>query len=253
VTDLSIVVPAYNEAKRLPPTLESIVDFAGRQRRSVEVIVVDDGSTDGTAAAAEAFRGRLPALRVIRLDRNAGKGKAVRVGMLAATGDLRLFADADGATPMAELTKLEEGLVAAGGRGVAFGSIAGGEHVERGESAVRSVAGRAGNWMIQRLVLSGVRDSQRGFKLFSGDAADDLFGRSVIDGWGFDVEILALARRGGYALVEVPTRWIHDPDTRVTAVSYLTTLWEVLRVKWRIRRGDYDAAPRPAARRSTSM
>jgi glycosyltransferase involved in cell wall biosynthesis len=253
MTDLSIVIPAYNEERRLPPTLEGIAAWAAHDGRSIEVIVVDDGSTDATSTVAEVFAGRFSGLRVIRSARNRGKGNAVRAGMLAASGDLRLFADADGATPISELAKLEDGLRDAGGRGVAFGSIAGGEHVQQGESALRSMAGRLGNWLIQRLALPGVCDSQRGFKLFSADAADDVFGSSVIDGWGFDVEALSLARRCGYPLVEVATRWSHDPDTRVTAFSYLTTLWEVLRIRWRMSR---DRAGRPVetgAGRSTPV
>jgi dolichyl-phosphate beta-glucosyltransferase len=231
---LSIILPCFNEEQRLGSTLEAIADYLEGTEGTAEVIVVDDGSSDATSEVAEASR--CPNLRVIRLEENRGKGHAVRVGMLDAVGELRLFADADNSTPIAELDKLESALRQAGGSGVAFASIAvPGADVEQRQAGIRPLAGRFGNWLIQLIALPGVSDSQRGFKLFSADAATAVFSDSTIDRWAFDVEVLALARDKGFALVEVPVRWAHKDDSRVTALSYLSTLIDVVRIRLRLR------------------
>ncbi len=241
MTDLSIIVPAYNEEHRIGPTLGLIETFISSIECRTEVIVVDDGSADATSQVAAASSSMN--LRVIRLDRNMGKGHAVRVGMLAASGDRRLFTDADGSTPIGELDRLQQELDAIGGSGIAFASIAvPGAHVSRSQMGLRPAAGRLGNRIVQATVLPGVCDSQRGFKLFSADAAEAIFSRCVVDGWGFDVEVLGLAKRLGFEIVEVPVTWTHMEYSRVTAVSYFVTLAEVLGVKWRLARGLYDLA-----------
>lgn len=243
---LSIVIPAYNEASRIGPTLEAITRFAG-ERPGTEVIVVDDGSTDDTFGAARAVE--CPGLRVIRTEVNRGKGHAVRTGMLAANGSFRLLTDADGSTPITELPTLEAALARQGDRGVAFGSIAVADaDVVRRQSGLRPAAGRLGNLLIRMLVLPGIRDSQRGFKLLSGEAADAIFSRCRVDRWGMDVEVLALARHLGYPIAEVPVRWEHKEDSRVTALSYLTTLSDVVKVRWRLGRGTYDREQGPASK-----
>jgi dolichyl-phosphate beta-glucosyltransferase len=238
VTALSIVVPAYNEELRIGSTLESIASFVG-DRTDVEVLVVDDGSSDATSQVAAA--GACPHLRVIRTEKNFGKGHAVRIGMLEAEGDYRLFTDADGSTPITELARLEAAMSDIGASGVAFASIAvPGATVEQTQAGIRPAAGRFGNWLIRVIALPGVHDSQRGFKLFSADAAETLFSRSVVDGWAFDVEILALARHLGIPMAEVPVTWAHKDDSRVTPLSYLTTLADVVAVRWRLERGTYQ-------------
>lgn len=242
MTSLSIIIPAYNEELRIAPTLNSVLDFAARRREATEVIAVDDGSTDRTAEVCRRIGGA--AVRLIRLRRNRGKGHAVRAGMLAATGEYRLFTDADGSTPIEQLVVLEEAMARAGGYGVAFGSIATtGAVVERAQIGFRQSLGKLGNLLIQAAVLPGVRDSQRGFKLFSADAAAEVFGRCVIDGWGFDVEVLALARRLGFPIVEVPVRWTHVDGGTITPAAYVTTLVDVARVRWRLWARSYDPAP----------
>lgn len=242
MTDLSIIIPAYNEEARLGATLDEIADFLGDYGRSAEVIVVDDGSTDATVHLANQWQERLP-LRVIESPRNRGKGHAVRVGMLAASGARRLFTDADGSTPIDELRALDAGLDGIGGHGVAVASIGLADSVVLSpQSRLRSFAGRVGNWLIQWMALPGVNDSQRGFKLFSADAAEAAFAQSEVDGWAFDVEVLALARHAGFPLVEVPVRWEHRLASRVKASSYITSLIEV----WKIRRR-VGKAPAPAA------
>jgi len=247
MTALSIIIPAYNEELRIGSTLDSISEFVAT-RSDVEVIVVDDGSQDGTANVAAGSS--CPGIRVIRTETNKGKGHAVKTGMLAATGDYRLFTDADGSTPITELAKLETALEGLGGSGIAFASIAvPGAEVQQTQAGLRPAAGRFGNWIIRKIALPGVHDSQRGFKLFSADAADAVFSRSVVNGWAFDVEVLAMARHLGFGTAEVPVVWAHKDDSRVTQLSYLTTLAEVVGVRWRLARGGYRSAPAAISQR----
>jgi dolichyl-phosphate beta-glucosyltransferase len=241
MTTLSIVIPAYNEERRIGPTLRSIEAFLSSRSRDAEIIVVDDGSRDATVEVV--VTSGCSNLQVIRVERNRGKGSAVRLGMLAASGDRRLFMDADGSTPVSELDRLEAGLEEIGGSGIAFASIAvPGADVLSAQSGLRTTAGRIGNRMIRMIALPGVKDSQRGFKLFSAEAAEAIFSRCVVDGWGFDVEALALAKRLGFESVEVPITWSHMEDSSVTSLSYLATLTEVLGVRWRLLRGGYETA-----------
>lgn len=242
MTALSIVIPAYNEAARITPTLDEISAFIERRRERIEVVVVDDGSTDATADVAR--RHACPNLTVVRTPTNRGKGHAVRTGMLAATGDRKLFTDADGSTSIDQLAKLEAALDRVGGTGIAFASIAvSGAEIATPQRGLRPAAGRFGNWLIRSLALAGVRDSQRGFKLMSADVADDVFGRCRIDRWAFDVELLAIARARSYPIIEVPVTWEHKDDSRVTAGSYLGTLLDVMRVRARLASGAYEGAP----------
>jgi dolichyl-phosphate beta-glucosyltransferase len=239
VTTLSIIVPAYNEAKRIAPTLQSILDFAAIRSDSAEVIVVDDGSTDGTAGVCRTIGGS--SMRLLRTTRNKGKGHAVRTGMLAATGEYRLFTDADGSTPIEEIGHLERALMRIGNSGVAFGSIGVPEaRVNRPQMVLRSMAGRLGNLVIRAAALPRVQDSQRGFKLFSADAAVTIFERCVVDGWGFDVEALVLARRLGFPIVEVPISWAHVDGGTITPLAYASTMRDVARIRWRLMRRAYD-------------
>ncbi|MDJ0954717.1 MAG: glycosyltransferase family 2 protein [Acidimicrobiia bacterium] len=237
MTMLSIVVPCYNEAQRVGSTLDEIGEYI-RGRNDVEVIVVDDGSEDDTAAVARSST--CPNLRVIASDVNRGKGHAVRTGMLAAAGDLRLFTDADGSTPIGECDRLTAALDEMAQPGVAFASIGvAGANVEQAQAGIRPLAGRIGNWLIRLLAIPGIHDSQRGFKLFTSDAAEAIFSRCVVDRWAFDVEVLALARQLEFDLAEIPVTWAHKDDSRVTPLSYLSTLADVVRVRWRLFRGSY--------------
>jgi dolichyl-phosphate beta-glucosyltransferase len=232
----SVVIPAFNEARRLPRYLTEIVTYFDGRNEPYEVLVADDGSTDGTAEAAGAIVRVHPTVRVLRHERNEGKGAAVRRGMLAARGHYRLFADADGATPILELKRLEAALMA--GAQLAVGSRA---LLDPSVSVVarphRVLAGRAFNWIVQRLVVPGVVDSQCGFKAFTASAAADLFAKLQTSGFGFDVELLLLARAAGYRVVEVPVNWTDQPGSKVRVLGNGPgMLWEIAMARLRMAR-----------------
>lgn len=219
---LSIVIPAYNEAKRLPKTLERIRSYlqeaTNRWRvdmSEIEVIVVDDGSTDGTSELARSFSDRLPNLQVLRHTPNRGKGYAVKRGMLSANGRFRLFSDADLSTPIDELDKMlplllsDEADIAIASRGLPQSQL-----LVR-QPWYREMLGRLFNLVVQALATPGIWDTQCGFKLFRSDVAERLFKLQTLDGFAFDVEVLYLARKFKYRVAEIPVRWLNDPNTKV--------------------------------------
>jgi len=230
----SIVIPAFNEARRLPSFLDTVVAYFEGRDELYEVIVVDDGSTDGTSAIVDTRQ--VTAVRVLRLQRNAGKGAAVRAGMLAARGAYRLFADADGATPIEELKRLEPALMA--GADVVIGSRA---LVDSGVSVavrrLRVVADRMFNWLVARVGLEGVADSQSGFKAFTPAAAGRLFEPHDTRGFGFDVELLLRARATGCRLVEVPVTWADQPESKFGVLRHGPGMrWQIVRARLRLGR-----------------
>jgi dolichyl-phosphate beta-glucosyltransferase len=244
--DLSIVVPAYNEEQRIAPTLRALHAFLATTPLRAEIVVVDDGSKDGTVALVERLAGELPGLRCVRSTPNRGKGSAVRIGMLAARGRVRLMCDADGSMPAAEMPKLLARIDA--GAAVAIGSrYAAGAAVTVAQPLYRRLWSRLCNAVVQRTLVPGIRDTQCGFKAFTAATAIDLFSRARIDGWAFDLEILALARRRGHRIDEVAVTWSDDQGSRV---SPLKDLWKVIReavtIRKNLSRGVYGALA-PAA------
>jgi dolichyl-phosphate beta-glucosyltransferase len=233
----SVVIPAFNEAGRLPAYLDEVTGFFEGRGEPWEVLVVDDGSTDGTAAVVQAVADRQPALRVLPLGRNRGKGAAVRAGMLAVSGDYRLFADADGATPIAELKRLEPALAA--GADVVIGSrVLLDPAVSVRTRPHRVAAGRVFNLIVARLGLRGIADSQCGFKAFTAAAAARLFGALQTDGFGFDVELLLRAQAAGLRVVEVAVNWSDQPGSKVGVLtSSPGMLRQIARARWRIGAG----------------
>lgn len=233
---LSVVIPAFNEAARLPRYLDEVVGFLEARGKPYEVVVVDDGSTDGTAAVVRALAARHPTVRLLPLGRNRGKGAAVCAGMLAAMGSARLFTDADGATPIGELTRLEPAL--ATGADLAIGSrVLVDPAVSVRTRPHRVAAGRVFNWLVARLGVRGVADSQCGFKLFTAEAADALFGSLRTAGFAFDVELLLRAQARGYRIVEVPVNWADQEGSKVGVLSNGPGMvLQLLRARWRVGR-----------------
>jgi glycosyltransferase involved in cell wall biosynthesis len=242
---LSIVVPAYNEKARLPRTLAHIADYLEgsrpQARRGItEVLVVDDGSTDGTARVVEAFARLHPNVRLLRNPGNRGKGYSVRHGMLEARGEWVLFSDADLSAPIEEVESLFRA-VEERGAAVAIGSRA----LNRSligihQSWVRENAGRLFNLLMRVLVGLPFWDTQCGFKLFRRDASRTVFERVRIEGFGFDVEALYLARRLGFLTVEVPVRWNHADGTKVRLWGDSVNMFlDLARVRWNALLGRY--------------
>ena len=216
VLDLSVVIPAHNEATRILPHLHSIRDTLSRQDRSYEIIVVDDGSQDNTIKVVRGFAKTEPALRVIPLPTCIGKGGAVRQGMLVARGRLQLFTDADGATAITELDRLEQAIrngadIAIGSRSLA--SQQPGFTVNARWH--RSILGGCFNTLVRLGGIREISDTQCGFKLFERSVARDLFSVSTINGYGFDLELLFVAQQRGYRIAEVPVNWTDQPGSKM--------------------------------------
>lgn len=229
---LSVVLPAFNEESRLPATIESVAAYLRASRFVSELIVVDDGSSDGTVDAVRALEQRGVALRLIRHDINRGKGAAVRTGVLASNGEIVLFSDSDLSTPIEETAKLVTALE--DGADVAIGSRALDRRlVEVRQPLAREMMGRFFNVLVQLLLLPGLHDTQCGFKAFRGTAAHFLFSRLESTGFDFDVEVLYRARLNGLKTREVPVRWRNSADTRISAVRDASRMFSGL---FRIRR-----------------
>jgi dolichyl-phosphate beta-glucosyltransferase len=214
---ISLVIPAYNERDRIPETLARVREYLDGAGEEYEVIVADDGSTDATVGFVESMTESWPELSVIALPRNQGKGAAVRAGMLRARGEHRAFSDADLSTPIEELPRLRERLhgnctVAIASRALPGSTI--GVH----QPGRRETMGRTYNRLVQLLVLPGLHDTQCGFKVFTAEAAVACFEPLRSRGFGFDAEALVRARRKGWEIAEVPVRWDHRDDSRVSAL-----------------------------------
>lgn len=214
--DLSVVIPAYNEANRLPLFLQRVLAYLDERHQSYEILVVDDGSLDQTAQVVESAACQYPHVRLIQLSCNMGKGAAVRRGMQAARGTFQLFADADGATPIEELARLEAALAA--GADLAIGSRA--LASQNPEFTVRarwhrSVLGGFFNNLVQHLGIQQIADTQCGFKIFRRSVAQDLFSVACVDGYAFDLELLYVARQRGYRIAEIPVNWTDQPGSKV--------------------------------------
>jgi glycosyltransferase involved in cell wall biosynthesis len=242
--EISLVIPAFNEASRIRPTLIAADDFLGHAKLSYEILVVDDGSTDGTAALVDRLTRRRPAIRLLRSPVNRGKGSAVRLGMRAARGAIRLMCDADGSTPAAEIPKLLNPL-RLGEVDIAIGSrYLAGSAVARRQPFYRRWWSRLCNFVVRRTLVPGVVDTQCGFKAFSARAAEEIFARAQIDGWAFDLEALALAHRLGYSVREVAVWWSDDPRSRIHPLRDLVRVTrDFVRL---LRTLDRSAPPRAA-------
>jgi glycosyltransferase involved in cell wall biosynthesis len=236
--ELSIIVPAFNEEKRLARTLAAIRDYVAAKSFQAEVIVVDDGSSDGTAKLVEEWRTRMPNLRLASNDRNRGKGYSVRHGVLEARGHIALFTDADLSAPIEEADKL---LAALHNADVALGSRA----LDRSlisihQARLRELAGAIFNRIVRLMTNVNFCDTQCGFKAFVREPAKVIFEQQRVEGFGFDPEILFLVKRHGLRAVEIPVRWAHDPATKVHVFrDSLRMFMDLIRIRWNWLLGRY--------------
>jgi dolichyl-phosphate beta-glucosyltransferase len=247
---LSIVIPAFNEERRLPSTLDTVLAWlAASDYADAEVLIVDDGSHDRTASLAEARVSTDARVRLLRNPGNRGKGYAVRHGMLEARGEWMLISDADLSAPITELPKLFQA-AAVSKAAVAIGSRA----LDRSligvhQSRARELSGIFFNRMVRLVTGLPYADTQCGFKLYRRDAAREIFRRQILDGFGFDVEDLMIAKVLGIPAVEVPVRWNNVEGTKVSLMKGLKSFAELAEIRWHALRGRYDGARR--ADRST--
>jgi glycosyltransferase involved in cell wall biosynthesis len=238
VPDLTIIIPSYNEESRLPDTLERIAGYLSDSGRDAEVLVVDDGSKDGTAAVADYFRIKIPTLRVVSNGVNRGKGYSVRHGMQEARGRIALFTDADLSAPIEEAGKLIDALdtydVAIGSRAMDRSLIS--VH----ESPFREFAGIIFNKIVRIILWLPFVDTQCGFKAFRCEPCAIIFEQQTIERFGFDPELLYLARHHGLRAVEIPVRWGHSPATKVSMLRDSIQMFiDVFTIRWNSLRGRY--------------
>src|SRR6476646_4735269 len=230
--ELSVVIPAYNEEQRLPRTIEQIEQYLGGRRLDYKLIIVDDGSTDGTRQVMDAAAERNSRVRLEALPANRGKGGALAAGVAVARGDEVLVTDADLSTPIEELEKLDAALQAGAGVAIASRAVKG-SRVEIAQPIYRVLMGKVFNLIVQVVLLPGIWDTQCGFKLFRADVAKPVFAALTTDGFGYDPEVLYLAKRRGVKIAEVPVVWRHSAPTKVMAWrSSLDMFKHVLRVRF---------------------
>ena len=232
--DLSVVIPAFNEAGRLPATLAAIHPYLAGRGGSFEVVLADDGSRDGTAAVMLRAAAEHPYVKVVKLPFNRGKGRAIADGVAVTSGKRVLITDADLSTPIEELPKLETAMEDGAGVAIASRAVPGAK-IELSQPAHRVLMGKSFNLLVRTLVLPGISDTQCGFKLFRGDDARRYFAALRTDGFAYDVEILLRARREGRTVREVPVRWTHSAPTRVAAIRHSADMLKDL-VKIRLGR-----------------
>ncbi|MDR3698547.1 MAG: glycosyltransferase family 2 protein [Candidatus Sulfopaludibacter sp.] len=232
---ISIIIPAYNEEKRLPSTLKIVKAYLDRTPWDFcEVVVVDDGSRDGTAAVAESA-----GVRVLRNPGNRGKGYTVRHGMMEARGEWSLFTDADLSSPIDELAKLWDAVEQSGAQGAIGSRALDRKLVGVHQPPFREIMGRVFNLVMRLVTGLPFHDTQCGFKLFQTRAAHEIFRRQLLDGFGFDVEVLFIAKRLGFRTLEVPVRWNDVAGTKVSLMRGVAAFLDPLKVRWNGIAGKY--------------
>lgn len=237
---LSIVIPAYNEARRLPDTLRNMETYLKKLGKEYEILVVDDGSSDNTATIVKIWQQEIPSLKLIPVLKNRGKGHAVKLGMLRAEAQYILMSDADLSTPIEELDRflplLKEGFA------VVIGTR---KHQEarilQRQPRWRESMGKAFTWISNIVLGLHISDFTCGFKAFDRKAAKDIFAKQIIDRWAFDSEILYLANRSGYMIAEVPVRWANSPETKVRIIrDTIESFLSLFQIRLNRVRGKYD-------------
>jgi dolichyl-phosphate beta-glucosyltransferase len=237
---LSVVIPAYNEEFRLPKTLSQSIQYLKAQPYRSEVIVVNDGSTDGTERVVREQTAGSVSLRLLRHPdgANHGKGASVRLGMMEACGAYRLFMDADNSTTLNQVDRFwpwfKKGFDVVIGSRALKDSVIGSHQIK-----IKEIAGRFGNWIIRQLAVPDIADTQAGFKMLTGEMADIIFPRITIDRWGYDIEMLVIARVHGHRIAEIPITWINAEGSKVTFGAYLKVLGEVWQIRKNLKAGLY--------------
>ncbi len=236
----SVIIPAYNERERITSTLDRVLAYIAEQHWNAEVVVVNDGSRDDTAAIVRRYAENNPAVRLIENPGNRGKGFSVRNGVLHALGSVLLFSDADLSSPIYEAPKLFKAIE--NGADIAIGSrwVNSALQTQR-QSVLRQVVGRLYNLLLRAILGLKYRDTQCGFKAFTREAAMTIFSRQKIERWGFDPEILYLAQKFDYKIAEVPVEWAHDNRSKINPiVDGFKMFWEMIRVRWNDMAGRYE-------------
>jgi len=239
---LSVIIPAYNEAERLAPTLRRFQDYLSESSVTYEILVVLDGPTDATEAVLRRMGGEVDHLTIIGCTAHRGKGRAVKEGMLKAVGKVRLFTDADNSTDIAHFDKVkplfEQGsdLVIASRSSL---DVRGARQLLP-QPWPKRIVGKLGNLCVQLFAVRGIWDTQCGFKAFSAEAAERIFSQTKIEGWGFDIEVLALARALNYEISIVPANWINDRRSHVRPFDYIRVLGDMLTVRFNLATRKYD-------------
>lgn len=236
---LSIIIPAYNEEDRLPRTLEQVFSFLSDQSYSAEVLVVENGSQDRTYQIAQSFTEHCPQLRVLRAPKR-GKGLAIRLGMLEGQGDYRFMCDADLSMPVSEINRFLPPVLTDFDIAIASREAPGA--IRYNEPEYRHLGGRAVNLMIRLFALPGLHDTQCGFKCLRASVATELFQLQTLDGWSFDIELLYLARRRGYQVVEIPIPWYFNPESKLNTISDAAKMGlDILKIHTNSLRGMYES------------
>ncbi len=237
--EISVIIPAYNEAKRITPTIQSVVEYLDNLvQDSYEIIVVLDGSKDNTLEVVSKLSNKYKAIKIIDNKINQGKGAVVRQGIMESKGDYVLFMDADNSTHIYELYKIlpmmKQGVdIVVGSRDMQ------GSKVEIRQARYKEILGDLGNLWIQILLVGGIKDTQCGFKVFAGDKARHIFSKLNMKGWSFDIELLALARHFGYSIKEMPVIWYNDDSSHVKLKDYIQVLIDTIIIKYRLLTGYY--------------
>jgi len=239
---LSVIVPAYNEGERIIKTLKAIHSFLSQQPYTWEILVVSDGSKDNTCDIVRDLMPQIPNLQIIDRKENKGKGYSVKEGILAAHGKIRLFTDADNSTDISYFEKMRPFFDK--GYDIVISTRdskdAPGASQDVKQPFLKRMMGNMGNLYIQIMAVPGIWDTQNGFKAFRSHVAEKIFKMTKINRWGFDVEVLALAKRLGYKIGIIPIHWINDPKSRVSLMGYFRTLWEVFKVRRYLSKRKYE-------------
>ncbi len=238
---LSVVIPAYNEEKRIPKTLKIISSYLEKQPYSYEILIVNDGSRDQTVAVVNDLCHQIRNCFLIDRKKNMGKGYTVREGMLKAKGRIRLFTDADNSTDISHFEKMR--FFFDKGYEIVIGSRDSKDVLGATQAVpqpwIKRLMGNMGNLFIQIVAVHGIWDTQAGFKAFRNFAAEEIFSRAKINRWAFDIEALAIAKHLGYKIGIIPLNWVNDPNSRVSFMAYVKALIDAIIIRWNLMRKKY--------------